>query len=183
MSAPPRTVTVVARAPSVTLGTGTNVIGRFFIIIQDTAVSVTAAALTGITRYPWRIRREGATSDLRSGTATRRPYGSTVTGLTTSTSYTYYIRAQAGTTSSGTLYGETAISFQTLGPLSDSRGASGAVGASGRTHHTFALIDFGDPPDDFGNDYDTGTDLTTGDQWQKRDGKWHRTTIKDHPGV
>ena len=193
----PRSVALTSNPPSVTLGTGTNIVSRFYITLLPTDIVITPSRLAGISRYPVRVRLMGATSDAGSFTITRAPQAAQIGMLTPGSVYTIYIRAQAGSTSSGTLYPETAITVTMPtraawysdrisgrpGTPTPTGSASGASGHAEGDHYMMILFGEDMPPNDLGNDGDTAHDLDSDDRFEKRNGKWVVTVLGDRGEV
>ena len=125
---PPRSVSLEARRPTIAVGTGTNVVSVFYVTIQSTAIAVTPArfaAISGITRFRWRVRTATGTTDLRNVIGTVASTVGTFTGLTANTQYRIWIAAVSGTTGvPSTVYPETMITVTTARAAARSTGAS-----------------------------------------------------------
>ena len=156
------------------------------------SVTVRITRITGtpaVGRYPYRTRQSGATSDLAAATGVYTGSGSNIvfTGLTAGRVYTFYIRGQVGTTSSGALLPETSITVRIAFAAQQraSGSTSGQAGPSGQAERTpehwqiwlAEEVDPVVPPEDDGQEGDTATILNDGSQWVKTAQGWQPTVL------
>ena len=190
---PSRAGNHVVDFPALSVPGSGRVVNIRSISLSSRLVTIRITRITGtpaVGRYPYRTRRSGATSDLAAGTGVYTRSGSSIGigGLTAGRVYTFYIRGQVGTTSSGALLPETSITVRT--PFAATRapsGSSGQAGPSGQAepartpeHWEIWLAEEVDPlvpPEDDGEVGDTATLLNDGSEWKKTAQGWQPTLL------
>ena len=199
---PARTAEITVKIPTIALGTGQQIVRINSITLMHTSVRFRLSRpATTLTRFPYRTRTLLGTSDIAtlSGThvaalttLTRRGFSLTLTGMTGQTDYRFWVRAQSGTSGSGTLYPETMASFRTTPPASGELGTrlGGQSGPGGQSEPLERLeIWIGEPDAELKPGDDIGVEgqeaLVLNDQslWIKRGGKWVKQPPPDPPPV